>query len=73
MAIDLQEAVAAEVVEATEVLVVHREAQVAAREALAVLLDLHQVVLDHRVEEDLHLEEEETKPANLIIHKIQAR
>lgn len=63
--IDLQE-VAAEVAEAIEVLAVRQEAQEVAREALVVHLDL-QVALDH-LAEDLLLEEEETKPTNLIIY-----
>ena len=74
VAIDLQVAVVevAEVV--IEVLVVHHEALVAAREALVVHQDRHQVVLDHQ-EEDLAEDvlEEETKPTNQIIYKIQAR
>lgn len=73
--IDLQVAAVVEVAEVViEVLVVHHEALVAAREALVVHHVRHQVVLDHQ-EEDLAEDvlEEETKPTNQIIYKIQAR
>lgn len=72
--IDLQVAAVVEVAEVvTEVLVVHHEALAAAREALVVHHDRHQEVLDHQEDLVEDVLEEETKPTNQIIYKIQAR